>query len=1426
MRSALLTPALALLVCTTVLPAQVTVTFVPNGGTFTNPSVGVTIKGCSNTYALNATSRVIKLNGVTITSQFSYVNDVDACTYSKKSVGTIQLQNGNNTLYAYITDTQGNPGSRTQTFTLSDKWPATLALAYADKFRDVSRCIADCFEAVAQYSTPTYTSLDASRGVTLMYRSDRARPRGVIEIEATDNSPTPVTRYWLRLRRPDGTFVQFENGATHVYFAGGAGVTRLAAQFDASALSSQAYDYTAVVQSQWSDGTTREATIPARVMVVNGVASPLGAGWEAAGGQTAHVQSDGVMIASGDGSVSFFGGCSGTCQLTSPPGDFSTLNRQGDGSYIRRYPDGTQYAFSSGGLLTSVTDRLGISTAIARDGSNRLSTITDPVGFAISFGYSGAGGTFSSITIPGNGTSRTSTFSVSGGNLEQASDPDGIRNFQASYSSNRLTALTDRRGGQWSYGYFTDGTLDYTDAPGVTVAGVPNTRPRVTVAAPSRLLLARVVNDEGTTTGNAIPRNADDLRAWVRNARTKTTYFTTNRWGSPKFIEFPLGPNATATYNTAGQITQTVAPNGHTINYTWNGVQLTQVQDLTTGQTVNATYESTYNRPLTISGNTVSRTFTYPNLRTITAAAGSHPADTIWLDYFGRDSVTKDGGGHVTKAFFASAGLRNTDSVEAPGARRMRLRYDAFGRVVARTNPAGERDSATYDLVDRQLTAVDASNKTTTFNYDSLFLRKVTDARGLEHLFVRNALGWVEQETRPGSTALTNSYDANGNVLIHTNRRGQQTTFGYDDMDRVTSRTANGATTTFSYLTATTESRVTAENAESADTLYVNAAGRLIRSATGRPGGNWYRIAYAYNTDGSLASTSATSSTWSGSKTQSWGYNATNATQSFTTWAGTTTLNPGTGNEDLATTITYPSGLALTRTFSSLHSNFNVQYNVTDVNNRLGAQVRIDANGRIAERLKPNADSARRYEYHPTGALSAQHRYQLTSFGGCSSDPNYGFGCTANYQWHGTDAFTYDDVGNLLNNGAQYAANSNRLTSTSSFTFSYDADGNMTFKGGTGFADQTLAWNALGQLESVTSAVATVTFGYDGFGRRVRKVVNGTTTRYLHDGDNLFMELDGNGAPVVEYAYWGLDNPHSMLKSGQTYYFVQDPVGGSVKGLVRHSDNSVQAQYGYTMFGQQETTIVDNVGNVLRFAGREYDSETGFYFNRARYLDPQTGRFVSEDPIGVVGGINLYSYAGNDPVQKRDPTGLWEECYYVQGAQVTAGPVTTMGGKLDGKVGGHPETTFRDPGKWVCTGAWDYPGQGLQNTWRIAPRNRPPNLSESSCGLATVDFLVTFTGDAMFFTGVGTAAYYAKLAWGTRALYRGFGPSAQLRLGNAIITHRLTKASEGLAAAATGYWGPDGIQPTLMKSGLTWHDFVPVAASIKSGRELLKACRD
>ena len=90
-------------------------------------------------------------------------------------------------------------------------------------------------------------------------------------------------------------------------------------------------------------------------------------------------------------------------------------------------------------------------------------------------------------------------------------------------------------------------------------------------------------------------------------------------------------------------------------------------------------------------------------------------------------------------------------------------------------------------------------------------------------------------------------------------------------------------------------------------------------------------------------------------------------------------------------------------------------------------------------------------------------------------------------------------------------------------------------------------------------------------------------------------------------------------------------------GLTDTTGNLVEA-YRYNAYGQP--LQVSTVGNPYMFTGRRFDSETGLYYYRARYYSPQLRRFIEPDPIGFEGGMNLYAYVGNDPVNLIDPYGL------------------------------------------------------------------------------------------------------------------------------------------------------------------------------------------
>jgi len=119
-----------------------------------------------------------------------------------------------------------------------------------------------------------------------------------------------------------------------------------------------------------------------------------------------------------------------------------------------------------------------------------------------------------------------------------------------------------------------------------------------------------------------------------------------------------------------------------------------------------------------------------------------------------------------------------------------------------------------------------------------------------------------------------------------------------------------------------------------------------------------------------------------------------------------------------------------------------------------------------------------------------------------------------------------------------------------------------------------------------------------------------------------------------------------MLSSGEVYYYHYDGLG-SVAALTDVNGTFVE-YYEYNVFGEptiwdvNAMEIVDSsvVGNPYMFTGREYDSDTGLYYYRARYYNPSIGRFLQTDPIGYAGGLNLYTYIGNNPLNWIDPWGL------------------------------------------------------------------------------------------------------------------------------------------------------------------------------------------
>jgi RHS repeat-associated protein len=196
-----------------------------------------------------------------------------------------------------------------------------------------------------------------------------------------------------------------------------------------------------------------------------------------------------------------------------------------------------------------------------------------------------------------------------------------------------------------------------------------------------------------------------------------------------------------------------------------------------------------------------------------------------------------------------------------------------------------------------------------------------------------------------------------------------------------------------------------------------------------------------------------------------------------------------------------------------------------------------------------------------------------------------------------------------------------------STVITYDLDGN-TLNDGT----NTYTWDARNRLVSADSGAAT--FSYDALGRRIGKTIASANTNFLYDGVNPVQELNGT-TPTANLLTGGIDERFTRTDANGTLNYITDALGSTI-ALTDTSGNS-NLQYSYDPYGGMNAT--GSTTNSYTYTGREFDG-LGLYYYRARYYNPNTGRFLSEDPIGFDGGINKYAYAGNDPIDYFDPFGL------------------------------------------------------------------------------------------------------------------------------------------------------------------------------------------
>ncbi len=202
----------------------------------------------------------------------------------------------------------------------------------------------------------------------------------------------------------------------------------------------------------------------------------------------------------------------------------------------------------------------------------------------------------------------------------------------------------------------------------------------------------------------------------------------------------------------------------------------------------------------------------------------------------------------------------------------------------------------------------------------------------------------------------------------------------------------------------------------------------------------------------------------------------------------------------------------------------------------------------------------------------------------------------------------------------------------------YDNDGN-TLTSVTGSNTTTYTWDFENRLTSVTlpGTGGTVSFAYDPFGRRIKKVSSAGTSIFAYDRDNLIEETNASGGVVARYSQMqDVDEPLAMLRSSATSYYHAD-APGSITSL-SNAAGALANTYTYDSFGKL-TASSGSLVNPFRFTARDFDTETNLQYSRNRYYDPNTGRFLSEDSARFDESANFYPYVNNNPLTYNDPFG-------------------------------------------------------------------------------------------------------------------------------------------------------------------------------------------
>lgn len=695
-------------------------------------------------------------------------------------------------------------------------------------------------------------------------------------------------------------------------------------------------------------------------------------------------------------------------------------------------------------------------------------------------------------------------------------------------------------------------------------------------------------------------------------------------------------------YDNVGRVVKVTNPLGQETIYTYTGWELTRVEQGKTAE---------------LSGQLVE--FLY--------------------DEYGRvkqSSIDLDGSPVMQETYSFDSNGNILTAMDQQG-RATSFTYDPWGRLLSITDSKGDSSNAVYSFSGKLISVTDPMSNTTSYEYDALGrLIKTTDALG-------------------GTTSLV--LDEAGQVLELKDAEGRLFTFGYDlagrtiwQEDPVTGRTL------YSYDQRSRANKIQHQNG-TINTYQYNKHNQVgqVNLAVGTESSSVLR--YGYDNMGNLLWYS--DSTMGLDPLFTMTYDSLNRLKSKT-------LNP----------------ISKTMQFDYTAQGQRQKLTVSDDTNELFSYFySYDGAGRLATLTEQPLNQTTSFSYDVSGFLTGKSYTNGTtttlgySSSGMLSDLHHknSSGTTIDHFQYtrdklnriigvadnqGTTSYSYDELGRLIS--ADYPAASiltdesytydltgNRLTSSTIADWTYSEDGKLL-----GYDGNTINYDARGRQISETVNGATTAYKYDSLNRltevantneqaaysydyssrRIKKTVDNNNTWYLYDGAKLLANFGPSGQLTRHYSYRSDDlGLLGITENGNAYSVMNDH--SQTPQYVTNSAQSVLWQAKYQAFGEPSiNNDVDNNGTAFavshRFPGQYSESDTEHSYNWRRSYNSQTGRFTSADPIGLSGGINLFAYGLNDPVNLMDPDGREPITLTIIGVSLVAGSlgfISTYDSKKD-----------------------------------------------------------------------------------------------------------------------------------------------------------------